>query len=93
MVKRSVTPRGFVVYDEFLDHDGDKIHVQQSSAIDFDRPGGFERPGSSYLRIYCKLPKPETASAWGDDTSMHLDVEQACRLRDAINAWLAEHDV
>lgn len=93
MSPKSVTPRGFVVYDEFLDHDGDKIHVQQSSAIDFDSPHGFDRPGSSYLRIYCKLPKPGTAGEWGADTSMHLDVEQACRLRDAINVWLSERDV
>jgi len=33
---RSLTPRGFVIYDEFTDTRGSKIRVQQSSSAEID---------------------------------------------------------
>jgi hypothetical protein len=95
---RSITPRGFAVYDEFTDAYGSKIRVQQSSSAETPRvwifaahPGG---PGSK-LR-----PEWKTALAGFDlaelasflEPSPHLDVEQAKRVRDALDVFIREHE-
>ena len=53
--------------------DGDTRIVSQSSAIDFDAPGGLEEPGSSYLWV---------GRHW------HLNRAEVRQLVEHLEAWL-----
>lgn len=67
MTNRSITERGFTIYDEFTDTNGSQIRVQESSIATESRCWIFANP-----------PSP------------HLNVEQAKRVRDALNAFIRE---
>ncbi len=73
--RRSVTHRGFTIYDEVTDSYGHVVRVQHSSSATRDAvwifcdDGGDDRPA----------PSP------------HLDVAQATRVRDALSAFIAEY--
>jgi len=71
---RSVTERGFTVYDQFTDVYGSKIRVQQSSLAT-----------ESCCWIFA-----EAASSMAATTQPHLTVEQARRVRDALDAFITE---
>lgn len=68
---RTVTPRGFVTYDEFPDSRGSKITIRESSAA-----------SGPHVWIFCEPAYPE-----GEP---HLTVGQARRVRDALDAFIAE---
>lgn len=75
MTERSTTERGFTIYDEFTDTYGNEVRVQESSAAT-----------GAKVWIFCNdrgLPAKEEAP--------HLDVEQAKRLRDALDAFIREN--
>ena len=73
---RSTTGRGFTVYDQFTDTHGNKVRVQESSI-----PTG---PG-------CWIFTEAAASSMAAITVPHLNVEQARRVRDALDAFIGEH--
>ena len=72
--KTKRTARGFQVID-FLDHNGEKCSLQQSSAV-LDYEDSMERPG--------------TSAVWfGDNKNrMHLDQDQVLTLRGYLGHWL-----
>ncbi len=72
---RSTTERGFTVYDEFTDTYRDDVRIQESSAATGAR-----------VWIFCNKHGFPQESA-----SPHLDVEQAKRVRDALDAFIREH--
>jgi hypothetical protein len=76
MAERSTTERGFVIYDEFTDVYGDDVRIQESSSATGAR-----------VWIFCKS-KPAFPQ---EGTSPHLNVEQAKRVRDALNVFISEH--
>lgn len=84
---RTVTPRGFTVYDEFTDTYGATIKVQQSSSASGPRCWIFASASAGERDT---MP-PRTWPA-GSDPSPHLDVAQARRVRDALDAFIREHD-
>jgi hypothetical protein len=71
---RSMTPRGFTIYDEFTDTSGSKVRVQESSIATDPRCWIFTDAASSMAATY--VP--------------HLNVEQAQRVRDALTAFIEE---
>jgi hypothetical protein len=75
MAKRSTTDRGLAVYDEFTDTYGSKIRVQESSAATEPKCWIFA----------------DAASSMAATTQPHLNVEQAKRVRDALDAFISEH--
>lgn len=93
---RSANPRGFIVYDELTDTYGSRVRVQQSSSAAGPRcwifadhnphehltPGDRQRlAGFDLDELAAKLsPSP------------HLDIEQAKRVRDALDAFINEHE-
>ena len=72
---RSTTGRGFTVYDEFTDTYGSTVIVQESSSAEGARIWIFCRHGGF----------PQKAN------EPHLDVEQARRVRDALDTFIGEH--
>ena len=76
MSNRSTTDRGFTVYDEFTDKYGSKIRVQESSIA--------TEP--------CCWIFADAASSMAATTQPHLTVEQAKRVRDALDAFIQEHE-
>jgi hypothetical protein len=102
MTDRSTTPRGFNVYAEFTDTYGSDIRVQQSSNAERDavwifanHPDGHEIPPRFKQRLASAgFTRPvdiaELASVL--EPSPHLDVEQAKRVRDALDAFIREHE-
>ena len=78
---RSVTERGFTNYDEFTDTYRATITVRQSSAATQDCVWVFTDGGDV---------EPQDGSRLNRG-SAHLDVEGARRLRDALDAFIAEH--
>ena len=72
---RSTTERGFTVYDQFTDMYGHDVRVQESSSAEGARAWIFCSKGGS----------PQ------EKASPHLDVEQAKRVRDALDAFIGEH--
>ena len=72
---RRTTPRGFVIYDEFTDTYGNSVHVQESSSAEGARVWIFCNDGGF----------PDEA------VPAHLDVAQAKRVRDALDAFISEH--
>ena len=93
---RSVTPRGFTTYDEFTDTYGSKVVVRESSGaagprvwIFADYPDGPEQhltPGDR--QRLARFDIGELAARL--TPSPHLDVEQARRVRDALDAFIKE---
>lgn len=77
--KRSVTSRGFVIYDEFEDSQGRRVVVRESSAAD--------RPGSKGPFLWVMALVGEVSGATGP---LHLSYGQAVRLRDALEDFLAD---
>lgn len=92
---RSVTGRGFTIYDELADSKASRIRVQDSSAAfgpyvwifaDHAEPGMYlthadrmALAGFDLAELAAKLsPSP------------HLDVTQAERVRDALDAFIRE---
>jgi hypothetical protein len=75
---RSVTQRGFVIFDEITDLAGAKVRVQESS-----------RAETHAVWIFC-----QGGSYTGPDTKPepHLDVEMAKRVRDALDAFIREYE-
>lgn len=73
---RSTTERGFIIYDEFTDTYGNQVRVQESSAATCAKVWIFCNDG-------CFPAKKEMP---------HLNVEQARRVRDALDAFISEHD-
>ena len=74
MAERSVTGRGFTIYDRFTDTYSSVIQVQESSSAEEPR-----------CWIFADAAEPGCAA------SPHLDVEQAKRVRDALNVFISEH--
>jgi hypothetical protein len=75
---RSVTPRGFDTYDEFQDSYGAAVAIRQSSA-------------ASGPHVWLSIRGGGTAShERANDGSAHLDVEQAKRVRDALDTFITE---
>jgi hypothetical protein len=73
---RRTTPRGFTIYDQFTDGYRSEIRVQESSSAEDARVWIFAEPPN--------LDDPPPAP--------HLDVEQAKRVRDALDAFIREHE-
>lgn len=71
---RSVTERGFIIYDQFTDTYGSDVRVQESSAAT-----------AAKVWIFCNKHGFPQESA-----SPHLDLNQAKRVRDALDAFIAE---
>lgn len=97
-LNRSVTDRGFVTYDEFTDTYGTDICVRQSSTAAGPRVWIFASHDPAK-----HLTPQDRARLWGLDTlgmdelaakltpSPHLDVEQAKRVRDALDEFIKDH--
>jgi len=71
---RSLTPRGFVIYDQFKDTYGSEIRIQHSSAAT-----------RTCVWIFADGEDDSTSSP-------HLDVEQAKRVRDALDVFIRENE-
>jgi hypothetical protein len=71
---RSTTERGFTIYDQFTDTYGSKVRVQESSIATEPRCWIFT----------------DAASSMAATTVPHLNVEQAKRVRDALDAFITE---
>lgn len=69
---RSVTNRGFAVYDQFVDHYGSEVRVQKSSLA-----------SEPAVWIFAQRD--------GKDESALLTLEQAKRVRDALDSFIAEN--
>jgi len=98
MPDRSTTPRGFTVYDQLTDTYGATVRVQQSSAA----------MHGARVWIFAEHPKEMLTTedlalfaAAGIDirevradiaASPHLDVEQAKRVRDALDVFIRENE-
>ena len=75
-LNRSTTERGFTIYDQFTDTYGSEVRIQESSAVSGPRCWIF------------------TSAAEDGDTvtvAAHLNVTQAERVRDALDAFIGEH--
>lgn len=78
---RSVTWRGFTTYDEFTDTYGAKVTIRESSAATRTCVWVFTEGGDTHADINGHV----------NDGNAHLDVEQATRLRNALDAFIKEH--
>ncbi len=76
-MKLSKTERGFELVT-FMDGYGALCQLQQSSAIDPETPGAFDRPGFSYVWL-----------GKADSGRMHLSREQVIALTARLEQWLA----
>ena len=86
---RTVTERGFDSYDEFTDSYGATIRVQESSAAPAPHVWVFVDGGGTEAPVgFPGLPEGRK-----NDGSAHLTVEQARRLRDALDAFIAERGI
>jgi hypothetical protein len=72
---RTVTERGFTIYDQFADTYGRDVRVQESSSAE----------GSHVWIFATDMESPEKR------TCPHLDIVQAERVRDALDAFIREH--
>jgi hypothetical protein len=75
------TDRGFEV-GTFTDRNGQRCELQQSSAIDGNRPGALSHPGTSFVWLGVG---PDVA---GYGTRMHLDRAMVVELVNRLDAWL-----
>jgi hypothetical protein len=71
---RSVTSRGFDTYDEFRDSYGAAVTVRQSSAA-----------SGAHVWLFA-----EGGGVDRNDGAAHLTVDQARRVRDALDVFIAE---
>lgn len=85
---RSVTERGFANYDEFTDSYGASVTVRESSAASAPHVWLFIDDGGTA----CPPGFPGIPEGRTNEASAHLTVEQAVRVRDALDAFIAEHD-
>lgn len=101
MPDRSATPRGFTAYDEFTDTHGARIRVQQSSSATTAAVWIFAEHAADKLpdRFRERLaaagftsPADLAELAAMLEPSPHLDVEQAKRVRDALDAFIRERE-
>ncbi len=97
----NTTNRGFELVT-FQDRNGVACSLQQSSAIAFDEPDAFERPGSSLLWLGCNDADPKYFVPNGDppwrpvempkeyiaNTRMHLDRKRVEMLIAHLRCWL-----
>ena len=72
---RTVTERGFTIYDQFTDTYGNRIRVQQSSAASGP---------------HCWIFGSATDEGDTVTVGSHLDVSRAERIRDALDAFITE---
>ena len=75
---RSTTPRGFDTYDHLSDSYGASVTIRQSSAASGPHVWLFIEGGGTI------------SPSHPNDGSAHLDVEQARRVRDALDTFIAE---
>ena len=71
---RGMTERGFTIYDQIADSYGSDVRVQHSSAAT-----------AAKVWIFCSKHGFPQESA-----SPHLNLDQAKRVRDALDAFIAE---
>ena len=76
MTNRTATVRGFIVYDKFIDTYGNEVRVQESSSAEGAR-----------IWIIC-----HDVGSPAKDEAPHLNVEQAKRVRDALDAFIRERE-
>lgn len=96
---RSVTPRGFGVYDELTDKYGSRVRVQESSLatdrcawIFASHPVPRELPGKFRRRLE-GLDERELGELVSFLTpAPHLTAAMARRVRDALDAFIAESE-
>ena len=99
-VPARTTWRGFTVYDKLTDTHGSKVTVQQSSSATDDAVWIFAEHGAPRLPLGDRarlagagfdtpLKLAELASML--EPSPHLNVRQAARVRDALDAFISEH--
>lgn len=97
---RSTTRRGYVIYDEFTDTHGSRVRLQGSPGAEGPRVWVFaehlddELPEKWRSRLAAagfrtQIDLVELAAML--EPSPHLDVEQAKRLRDALDAFIKEN--
>jgi hypothetical protein len=93
--RRSVTPRGFTIFDEFTDSYGNKIRVQESS----NAMGPHVWIFAEHQRDYLKPEEKALFAAHGIDPgelaarlspAPHLTPGEAARMRDALDAFINE---
>jgi hypothetical protein len=75
-LNRSTTDSGLTVYDEFTDTYDHEVRVVESSASG---------------ETCCWIVAGATMTAGGRPASAHLNVEQAKRVRDALDAFISEY--
>jgi hypothetical protein len=102
MTERSTTSRGFSIYGEFTDTYGSDVKVQQSSTATQDavwifanHPDGYEIPPRLKERLSAAgFTRPVDLAELGAilEPSPHLNVEQAKRVRAALDAFIREHE-
>jgi len=83
---RSVTPRGFINFDHFTDSYGATVTVRESSAALAPHVWVFVEGGTTAA----EPGTPGIPEGRKNDGSAHLNVEQATRLRDALDAFIRE---
>lgn len=79
---KTYTSRGFAIYEGFDDDHGHTLRVQESSAVD----------PHVWLFIEDKRDLPSPPHCITPD-HLHLNPEQATKLRDALTAWLEDDEV
>ena len=84
---RTVSERGFTGYDEFSDAYGAQVTVHESSAASAPHVWVRVRGGGTE----CPPGFPGIPEGHVNDGAAHLNAEQARRLRDALDAFLAEN--
>ena len=71
---RSVTKRGFVVYEDFIDTYGNRVRVKQSSSATRD---------ACWIFV-------DSSDEKGESRAAHLNAEQARRVIAALQEWIDE---
>jgi hypothetical protein len=93
------TERGFGVYAEFTDSYGSEVRVQESSSAEgprvwifasHDPEDRYLRPGARELLEFAGFPNLAELAA-KLTPSPHLSIDQAKRVRDALDAFIAEN--
>lgn len=94
---RSTTERGFAIYGKFTDTHGSQVRVQESSSAGNPRVWIFachEKPDPALSdAIRQQLGRDPADLAVMLTPSPHLDLEQARQVRDALDAFIREHEV
>lgn len=101
MAERPVTPRGFAVYAELTDKYGSSVRVQKSSLATDDCAWIFASHPAPKLRHEWR--ERLAAAGFATDVQLdelaaflapspHLDLDQARQVRDALDAFIREHE-